>query len=75
MAHQKIIRVIVPPAEELWQAVPESARADILANAWCSRCRRPRQMIDYRGRVQKGRLLLEGHCVACGLKVARLLEG
>ena len=63
------------PAERLWAAVPTEARARVLKNTWCAHCRRATTMIDYQGRVQKGDLLLEGHCVVCGGRVVRLLEG
>lgn len=63
------------PAEERWLAVPGEARQRILQNAWCAHCRRQTTMIDFQGRVQRGDLLLEGHCAACGGRVVRLLEG
>ncbi len=63
------------PAERLWSAVPAEAQARVLQNAWCAHCRKATTIIDYQGRVQKGNLLLEGHCVVCGRAVVRLLEG
>lgn len=63
------------PGERLWAAVPAEAQARVLNNVWCAHCRQATRMIDYRGRIQKGDLLLEGHCVACGGRVVRLLEG
>lgn len=63
------------PAENLWAAIPAEARERVLENVWCAHCRTGTTIIDYRGRVQKGDLLLEGHCAVCGRRVIRLLEG
>jgi hypothetical protein len=63
------------PAREHWEQVPEEAKVQILAAVWCAHCRRPTTIVDYAGRVQKGDLLVEGHCAVCGGRVARLLEG
>lgn len=62
-------------ARQRWEQVPEEAQERILEAVWCAHCRRPTTIVDYAGRVQKGNLILEGHCEACGGRVARLLEG
>lgn len=63
------------PAERRWLEIPEEARGRILENVWCAHCQGATTIIDFEGRVQRGDLLLEGHCVACGGRVVRLLGG
>lgn len=61
-------------ATRLWEAVPEQARQRILANVWCTTCRRETTMVDYEGRVRRRDLVLQGHCVRCGGVVSRVVE-
>ena len=63
------------PAAQRWERVPEEVQQRILTAVWCAHCRQATTIVDYAGRVQRGDLILEGHCAACGGRVARLLEG
>lgn len=64
-----------PLARAKWQEVPEGVKPLILANIWCVKCRSDTTMIDFGGHIDRGDLILEGHCDKCHSKVARLLEG
>ena len=46
----------------------------LLDNVWCSRYRQVTTMVDYRGQIKQGDLVLTGTCATCGATVARLVE-
>jgi hypothetical protein len=55
--------------------MPAAARADILGNVYCARCRGATSIVKASGSMKGGDLVLEGQCVKCGADVARLVEG
>jgi hypothetical protein len=63
------------PARAFWEAIPERQRHTLLANVWCARCQSETTIVDYRGRLESGDLILEGRCMTCGGGVTRLIEG
>jgi len=62
-------------AARFWNAMPSHARAQILANVYCTHCRGAVTMVDASGTLRRGDLVLEGKCAKCGHEVARLVEG
>ena len=65
---------ITPAAAALWRDIPTWAQARVLANVFCSRCGHATTIIDFRGEVVSGDLLLTGACQVCGTTVRRLIE-
>jgi hypothetical protein len=63
-----------PEASSLWEVIPRDRRPSLLENVWCLRCGRPTTIVNFRGRVQQGDLILEGECQRCGTSVGRLIE-
>ena len=62
-------------AAKFWAAIPVHARAELLANVYCSQCRRAVSITNIAGSIKRGDLVLEGTCVKCGHSVARVVEG
>ncbi len=42
--------------------------------AWCSNCSEITTIINFKGTIESGDLILRGECRKCGYKVARLIE-
>ena len=63
-----------PKALLLWSLVPREARARILKNVFCTRCRVSVEMVDYMGTEKTGDVVLTGSCKRCGHQVVRVVE-
>jgi len=63
------------PAKKLWERIPKDKQAMLLNNVWCGECRSETTIINYKGKVAAGNLILEGICKRCGEQVARFIEG
>ena len=63
-----------PSAKKRWEQIPEQVRKDILANVWCTQCRKAVAMQLHEGGLSRGALILRGICKTCGSEVARLVE-
>jgi hypothetical protein len=63
-----------PQAAKFWENIPESARKALLSNVWCGQCRGTTTIIDFKGEIKQGDLVLSGFCKACNSPVARLIE-
>lgn len=59
----------------LWGTIPQEARAKILANVFCAKCRDSVQITNFTGEERKGDLYLKGSCANCGHEVVRVVEG
>jgi len=46
----------------------------LLGNVWCGECREAGRMELGSGKIEKGQLVLQGTCEACGEPVARVVE-
>lgn len=64
-----------PPARRRWESIPADTRQRLLANVWCSHCRRQVTMTNFSGTIKGGDLLLVGECAECQGEVARMIEG
>src|SRR5678815_5846982 len=64
-----------PAAQILWDATPLHFQERILQNVSCPHCDDMTTMTDITGEVHGKSLVLQGRCVTCGGKVARVLEG
>jgi hypothetical protein len=64
-----------PTAQILWDAIPLHFQEQVLHNVWCPHCGDMSTMTDFTGEVHGRSLVLEGTCVTCRGKVARVLEG
>ncbi|MCI0398777.1 MAG: plasmid pRiA4b ORF-3 family protein [Chloroflexi bacterium] len=63
------------PAQWFWDAIPDHIQAQLLGNVWCRHCAAETVMVDFKGSIRQGDLLLRGHCLRCGRPVARIIEG
>ena len=63
-----------PAARRLWAHIPEPIQRRLLDNVWCSAGHHVTTMVDYRGQVKGGDLVLTGICATCGTTVIRLVE-
>ncbi|MDI9333282.1 MAG: hypothetical protein QM533_02780 [Cytophagales bacterium] len=57
----------------MWLGIPASTRAMLLENVYCRHCR-VTTIVDFRGSVKRGYVVLEGQCGKCGADVARLID-
>ncbi len=63
-----------PEARIFWDGIPDETRRLLLDNVWCVGCGAVRTILEYRGRIEGGDLVLEGKCGTCCEPVARLIE-
>lgn len=63
-----------PQAAKIWEKIPEAAKAQLLANVWCGQCGMATTIIDFKGEIKEGDLILAGFCKKCKSQVARLIE-
>ncbi len=61
-------------ASQFWQALPDEHKAAIVTNVWCRSCSQETTIVNFKGKVEKGNLILEGECRECSGPVARLVE-
>jgi hypothetical protein len=67
-------REFTRPALWFWDGIPEHIQALMLGSAWCRQCRSVTTLVDFKGNIQRGDLVLRGHCVYCGGPAARVIE-
>ncbi len=65
---------MTPQARSFWDSISERGKTRLLNNVWCMSCGAVRTIVRYRGRLERGDLVLEGECGTCGEQVARLVE-
>lgn len=63
-----------PQARQRWERLPADMRDRLLANVYCPECHGETTIVDYRGSVMGGMLILQGRCKRCGSDVARAVE-
>jgi hypothetical protein len=61
-------------AKNLWEQIPMDKQTMLLSNVWCSHCSGETTIINFKGKVSAGNLILEGECKKCGAPVARFIE-
>lgn len=61
-------------AAVLWGTIPKEARARILANVWCVKCRGSVTITKFTGEEENGDVILKGACAKCGHEVVRVVE-
>ncbi len=61
-------------AATLWGTIPKEARARILANVFCVKCRDSVTITKFTGEERKGDVYLQGSCAKCGHEVVRVVE-
>lgn len=62
-------------ARWFWYSIPEEAQTRIIGTVWCSHCGQQTTIINFKGNIQQGDLVLRGECVHCGGAVTRRVEG
>ena len=60
-------------AKALWDKIPPDIQDQLLANVWCSNCSNT-TIVRFKGTVDRGELVLRGHCARCGRRVARVID-
>lgn len=66
---------LTPKAAKFWSKIPIEIKQQLLANVYCFNCRDVVKIVDFKGTIQGGDLVLNGICEVCGHEVARLIEG
>lgn len=62
------------PALQRWESIPAQIRQRLLSNVLCGQCQHETTIMNLSGTIKKGDLLLEGQCLDCQGKVARIIE-
>jgi hypothetical protein len=62
-------------AKHFWERIPENIRKTLLAQVWCWWCAGGTTIVNFRGTMEGGGLILRGFCSQCGTEVARHIEG
>jgi hypothetical protein len=75
MGREGVSDQFTPAAKRFWDSMDESSRLVVLNNVWCANCQDVRKIVEFRGEIEKGDLILRGDCASCGSVVARLVEG
>jgi hypothetical protein len=68
-------RTFTGPAQAFWDALAEHIQAALLGKVWCGQCGGTTTMVDFKGHIEQGDLILRGRCARCGGPVATLVEG
>jgi hypothetical protein len=64
-----------PEAALLWAVLPSAVRDRAVKVAWCRMCRDRVAMVPgWAGRVEEGRLVLDGSCARCGAPITRVIN-
>jgi hypothetical protein len=63
-----------PAAARKWASLEGRKQTLLLNNVWCGTCRATTTIVRYQGKVERGTLVLEGHCIRCDGSVARAIE-
>jgi hypothetical protein len=59
----------------LWATLPGGVKQRAVNQAWCRNCRdRVALAPGWAGRVEAGKLLLEGSCPRCGSPITRIID-
>jgi hypothetical protein len=67
--------MLTDEARKFWQGIPDEHKELIISNVWCGSCSKETTIVNFKGKIERGDLILEGECQACGDLVARLVEG
>ena len=65
---------LTPRAKIRWEEIPAGQRLKILNSVWCVSCGKVTGIGEASGKIEKGRLVLQGMCTQCGKAVARVIE-
>ncbi|HSH01739.1 MAG TPA: plasmid pRiA4b ORF-3 family protein [Anaerolineae bacterium] len=61
-------------AQKFWDAIPEHVQVNILSKVFCWQCTGLTTIVNFKGNIENGDLILQGQCIKCGGSVARLIE-
>lgn len=68
-------QTFTPQAQLFWDSIPEHLQVKIIGAVWCSHCGDRTTIINFKGNIRQGDLILCGECICCGSTAVRLLEG
>ena len=63
-----------PKAAKFWATIPATGKPQLLSNVFCSNCHEVIKIVDFKGTVCRGDLVLVGNCAKCGGGVTRVIE-
>lgn len=61
-------------ARLIWDSISKDFQAKLLKNVFCVKCLKAVEIVDYKGVVENGLLVLDGKCKTCGQSVSRVLD-
>ncbi len=61
-------------AEARWRQIPKHAQQAILANVWCTSCRKGYPVSDFVLTEDGDVVVIRAHCTVCRGEVARVIE-
>ena len=61
-------------AKDVWDALPEAVKENIINNIYCGQCRGVVKIGDYKVILSDQSIVLQGICTSCAHKVARVIE-
>ena len=62
-------------ASQFWQALPDEHKEAIVTSVWCGSCGQGTTIVNFKGKMEKGNLILDGECQRCRGPVGRFVEG
>ncbi|PIE80395.1 MAG: hypothetical protein CSA11_07955 [Chloroflexi bacterium] len=68
-------QTFTPQGQWFWDSIPEHIQAKIISTVWCPHCGDATTIVNFKGNIKQGDLLLRGECIRCGGFVTRLIEG
>ncbi len=72
---QAASQTLLTLARRFWQALPDEYQEAIVTNVWCGACGQGTTIVNFKGKMEKAHLILEGECQRCRGPVERLVEG
>ncbi len=65
---------VSPVSQKILETMSDEEKNRHLTNVWCPSCSAMVEIVQYKSRMIKGDLLLQGKCVVCGSSVATHIE-
>ncbi|MCP4356663.1 MAG: plasmid pRiA4b ORF-3 family protein [Chloroflexi bacterium] len=68
-------QTFTPQGQRFWDSIPGHIQVKIIGATWCKHCRENTTLVNFKGNIERGDLILRGQCIRCDGSIIRLLEG
>jgi len=61
-------------AKEIWESFSKDFQLAVLKSVFCVSCLKAVEIVEYKGVVENGLVVLDGKCKTCGHDVSRVVD-